>query len=244
MMKIKWWHFAVFLLALVGFGVALAPASLVAPRQGDFSYERAEGTIWAGRLRGVQVGLYAIDTASWRLSFLDVVQGKAIVPIIFENGDIEGRIVLLGNVQGDRRFAAQNVRVRGLRVGDDLLLPGVTNFYDVDVLFEGGACVRAQGRIVSDVFRQAGSVMGWSGPDVEGRPRCEGDDAEVLLTGVNELGERVNVRIVLVGDGAATWRASVVTQRAESVAALSAAGFERGAADGALGYGEDTRWLP
>jgi hypothetical protein len=243
-MKIRWWHIAVFLLALIAFGIALAPASLLAPRQGDLSYQRAEGTIWAGRLHGVQIGPYAVDQANWTLSFFDVVQGKAIVPVVFEGGDIEGRVVLLGNVQGDRRFAAQNLRVQGMRVGDGLLLPGLTSFYDVDVLFEGGACVRAQGRIVSDVFRQAGSTIGWAGPDVEGRPRCEGDDAEVLLTGVNELGERVNLRIMLAGDGAAAWRVSILTQRQETIAALNAAGFERGAADGALGYGEDTRWLP
>nr|WP_281721929.1 type II secretion system protein N [Nitrosomonas nitrosa] len=242
-MKLRWWHFAVFLLALVGFGIALAPASLIAPRQGEFSYERAEGTVWNGSLSGLQAGPYAVNRANWTLSFLDVVQGKAIVPVTFEGGAIEGRLMLLGNWHGDRRVAAQNLRVNGLRAGS-LVLPGQTSFYDVDVLFEDGACVRAQGRIVSDVFRQAGSVLGWSGPDLEGRPRCEGDDAIVLLTGANELGERVNLRMVLAGDGAAAWRISVVTERQETISALNAAGFERGASDGALGYGEDTRWLP
>ncbi len=243
-MKIRWWHIIVFVLALIAFGIALAPASLLASRQGDLNYQRAEGTIWAGRLHGVQIGDYAVDQVSWTLSFFDVVRGKAVVPVVFEGGDIEGRIVLLGNWHGDRRFAAQNVRLRGLRVGEGLVLSGVTNFHDVDVLFAGGVCTRGQGRIVSDVFRQAGASIGWSGPDVEGRPRCEGDDAVVVLTGANEAGERVNMRILLAGDGAAAWRVSVVTQRPETLAALREAGFERGAADGALGYGEDTRWLP
>lgn len=243
-MKVKHWHIAVFILALIGFGIASAPASLLLPQREGIAYARANGTVWSARLEGLQVGPYSADRASWRLSALDVVQGKAIVPIDFEEGTIEGRLVLLGNWQGDRRFAAHNLRLDGLRIGDRLTLPGQTVLNGVDVLFEGGTCVRAQGRISSDVFARAGQAVGWTGPLVEGRPRCEGDNAVINLDGANPVGERVNVRIILMGDGAAAWRVSVQTDRRDTVAALTAVGFSPGVVDPALGYGEETRWLP
>jgi hypothetical protein len=244
-MKIKLWHIAVFTLALIVFAVARAPASLVAQqRPGQLTYARAEGTIWSGQLHDVVIGGYRAERASWRLALLDVVQGRAIVPIDFENGEIEGRVVLLGNIGGDRRIAAQPLRLQGLRLNEGVVLPGETTFYNVDILFEDGRCVRAQGRIVSDAFVQGGQALGWNGPNVEGRPRCEGDLAEILLTGANEAGERANVRVLLEGDGAASWRVSVLSERRETNAALAAAGFAPGVADPVLGYGGDTRWLP
>lgn len=243
-MKIRIWHIVVFAVALVIFAIAGAPAGFFFPqRPGEVTYARAEGTVWNARLEGVHVGPYAAERARWTLSPLDVIRGKAIVPVDFEDGTIEGRVTLLGNVQGDRRIAMPHLRLQGLTLGE-LSLPGETRMNGVDILFEDGVCTRAQGRAASDVLMRAGQAIGWLGPSVAGTATCDGDDARILLTGANSVGERVNVRIVLRGGGAASWRISVQTGRAETIAALNAAGFTRGVADGALGYGEDTRWLP
>ena len=77
-----------------------------------------------------------------------------------------------------------------------------------------------------------------------GAASCAGEDARIALSGANEAGERVNANILLKGDGAASWRVSVLSRSDQTLAALAAAGFAPNAADGAMGYGEDTRWFP
>lgn len=243
-MRIRVWHVIVFALALIVSGLALAPPAFFVPqRPGQLTYERAEGTIWNARLSGVHVGPYAAARANWRLSPLDVVRGRAIVPVEFADGSIEGNAMVLGNVQGDRRIAASQLTLSGLVLGA-LNLPGETRLHGVDILFEDGACVRAQGRVESDVLTRASQSLGWPGPALAGPATCDGEDARIMLSGANDLGERVNLRVLMQGDGAAAWRISVQTDRAETIAALSAAGFTRGVADGALGFGGEMRWLP
>jgi hypothetical protein len=244
-MRVRFWHIVVFALALVVFAIASIPAALVLPqRPGSLTYARADGTIWRGSLEDVQLGGYQARRASWSISPLDVIQGKAIAPIDLEEGSMEGRVILLGNWHGDRRIAIPQLRLDGAAVTGALRLPGETRFHGVDVLFEDGSCTRAQGRIESDVLLRAGQVLNWSGPSVSGTARCEGEYARIHMMGANELGERVNVRIMLRADGSASWRVSVQTERPDTVDALAGAGFSRSAADGSLGHGEDTRWLP
>jgi hypothetical protein len=243
-MKIRLWHILVFVVALAVFAVARAPAAFFLPqRPGQLTYAGATGTIWRGELQTVQLGHYHAQTASWRLSPLDLVQGKAIVPVSFGDGDIEGRMTLLANWDGDRRIAIQHMQLTGLTLRN-MALAGETRINGLDILFEDGACVRAQGRVESDVLARAGQTLGWPGPSIVGAASCDGENARILLSGANDRGERVNARIVLQPNGAAVWRVSVQTEQPETIAALGAAGFTRGVADGLLGYGEETRWLP
>jgi len=243
-MKIRIWHIVVFVLALAVFAVARAPAAFFVPqRPGQLTYASAQGTVWDAELRGVEIGQYSVGAATWTLSPLDLVQGKAIIPVTLSDGDLEGGLMLLGNWHGHRRIGIENLTVNGLNLRG-VYLPGQTQFFGLDVLFEDDACVRASGRVTTDVFERAGQAIGWAGPSLAGTASCDGDNARILLSGANPQGERVNARVLLRPDGAASWRVTVQTERSETVAALNAAGFSRGAADGLLGYGEDTRWLP
>lgn len=243
-MKIRLWHMAVFVVALLVFAIARAPAAFFVPQKpGQLSYGRAEGTIWQGALHTVALGPYRVGAASWRLSPLDLIQGKAIVPINLRDGAMEGNLILLGNWHGDRRIGVSQLAMSGLQVGQHML-PGQTRFYGLDILFEGGVCARAQGRVESDVLARAGEALGWSGPTMTGTASCDGEDARIALSGANEAGERVNANVLLTGDGAASWRVSVLSRNDQTLAALSAAGFTPNAADGAMGYGEETRWFP
>lgn len=243
-MKIRIWHIAVFVVALLVFAIARAPATFFVPqRPGQLSYASAEGAIWQGALNTLALGPYRVTQARWCLSPFDLVQGKAIVPVTLSGGAINGDLILLGNWHGDRRIGVSQLTVSGLPFAQGML-PGETRFHNLDILFERGACVRAHGHIESDVLVRAGEALGWAGPPMAGNASCDGKIARIALTGVNDAGERVNANIVLMGDGAASWRVSVLTRREQSLAALAAAGFTPSAADGALGYGEETRWLP
>lgn len=241
-MKVRLWHIAVFLIALVVFAGASAPASFFAPRPSEtFAYERAGGTVWRARFENVRLGPYDARAMSWRLSPLDLVQGKARLPLTFEDGAIEGEAMLLANWHGDRRIVASSLRLEGAALGS-LHLPGETTIEGLDIFFDGGRCAQAAGSVQSDVLTRAGAALGWPGPPLAGAAVCEGEDGRILLSGVNGLGDQVTVSVDLRGDGAVLWRARVQTTTPEAAAALAAAGFAPDG-DGLVKNGEG-RWLP
>jgi len=242
-MKIKIWHIAVFILALVIFAMIMAPAAFFVRQQPDsFRFARVSGSIWDGRLDAVEVGPYRAETARWRISALDVIQGKVRAPIDFDSGTIEGRVMLLANVQNDRRIFIPTLRLDGVDLGTQGAWAGEVRISNLDILFINGVCTAAQGAIYSDVFVRAGETLGWAGPPLNGSAVCEGEDAVVSAIGRNALGEEVNTRVVLRGDGAGSWRVVVRNPQPATAVALAGAGLQ--AEDGEFGYGEDLRWFP
>lgn len=243
-MKIRLWHIGVFIATLLIFVVAWAPAAFFVPQRDDgLRYRRAEGTIWNATLVDASIGPYAAREATWRLALTDVVMGRAIVPMQLSDGDIEGSLTLFANIHGDRRLAIHTLRLSGAQLGE-LRLSGETRINALDVIFEGGVCTRAQGRIDSDVLTVGGAELGWAGPPLAGDVTCDGEDARILLTGANDAGERVNLLITMRRDGTASWRLSVRSQQPATLEFLAAEGFSRSVTDGTLGYGGDARWLP
>jgi hypothetical protein len=243
-MKIRLWHIGVFVVALLVSVVAWAPAAFFIPQRPDeLTYRRAEGTIWDARLVDLHVGGYTAREATWRLNFADVIRGRAIVPVTLSGGEMDGSLTLLGNVGGDRRLAIQSLRLAGAQLGG-LRLAGETRIEGFDVLFQDGVCARALGRIDSDVLAVGGAELGWAGPPLTGDVACDGEDARVVLSGANDQGERVDLRILLGRDGAASWRLSVLSEQPETVQLLAAQGFTADFADGSLGYGGEARWFP
>lgn len=242
-MNIRPWHIVVFVLALLVFAIARAPAAFFAPqRPGVFTYERALGTVWRARLEKVRLGPYETSSLSWRLSLLDLLQGKARAPLDFERGSIEGRVMLLANMHNDRRLYAPNLTLIGFPLTENLRAPGETTLSDIDIFFDNGVCLFAHGQAQSDVLARAGEAIGWPGPPLTGDAACEGEDARILLIGTSAAGERVSARLTLRGDGGAEWRLIVQSVTPETELALTAAGFQRGA-DG-FEISKDGRWLP
>lgn len=241
-MNIKLWHVVVFVLALVAFAIARAPASIV-PQRGDaFGYVRATGTVWDGALEGVRIGNYAVDTLTWRISALDLVQGKIVAPLRF-SGEIEGEATLLGNWHGDRRIVVARARVKGLPLGG-VVLGGETHIAGLDIFFANGVCTRASGQLRSDVMARAGQALRFAGPDLVGVAVCEGEDALIQLDGQSADSGRVSAALRLRGNGAGEWRVSIEGASDEAITALGAAGFERDTALDALVRREDLTWLP
>ncbi|HRO02501.1 MAG TPA: type II secretion system protein N [Terricaulis sp.] len=235
------WHFLVFAVALAAFALAFAPAAVfVAPREG-FSYTRASGAIWNARIEGARLGGYSVDELAWRISPLDLVQGRVIAPLRLR-GQIEGDAVLLANLR-DRRLQVPNLRVSGFHA-QGLLLDGETQVRGLDIFFENGVCAHAEGAIASDVLARAGRMLGFQAPELSGEARCDAGDALVALAGVAATGEQVSFDLRLQGNGAGEWRMLVHGANPEASLALAAAGFQAQAQSGVLTKGERLRWWP
>lgn len=239
----KIWHVLVFVVALIAFAVMMTPAAFFVRQQPDgFTFARINGSIWNGRLEEVQLGPYHAETARWRISFFDITQGKVRAPIDFESGTMEGRVMLLANVNNDRRLFIPTLRLDGVDLGPRGAWPGEVRISNLDIFFDDGVCSAAQGAIYSDVFVRAGETLGWAGPPLNGAAACEGEDAVISATGRNALGEQVTARMLLRGDGSGAWRVSVQNAQPDTATALTGAGLQAG--EGDIGHGEDMRWLP
>ncbi|MBY0562963.1 MAG: type II secretion system protein N [Hyphomonadaceae bacterium] len=243
-MSIKLWHVLVFVFALVVFALAGAPARVLAPQHpGAFTYERADGTVWRGRLEAVRVGALSAGSLSWRIALFDVLQGKIDAPIGISGGDVAGEGRLLANLQGDRRLMIAQLRIDGMPLGA-AMLPGQTQIEGVDVFFDAGQCVQAEGRATSDVLQRAGQTLRFDGPALAGAMRCDGADALLELTGTNVAGDSALVTVRLRGDGSGEWRVGVRSASIETQAALVAAGLTADPVSGETSISEGMTWLP
>lgn len=242
-MKIRIWHIIVFVVLLAAFAVAGAPAAIVASfTNGQFKYQRAHGTIWNARYEGVELGQYDVDTLTWRISPLDLIQGKVIVPMHLA-GDIEGDAILAANREGDRRLQAPNLRISGLQL-DGLALPGETQVQGLDIFFDHGVCQTAQGQITSDVLVRSSQALRISGPQLAGQAVCNDNDALITLSGQNPGGPSMVATVRLRGDGRGEWRLGVQGASAEVQTALSVGGFQLDSATGELVRREELTWFP
>ena len=241
-MTIRLWHIIVFVVALAVFALMRAPASLVAGRVPDFSFARAEGTVWNGRFEGVSFGALETDTLTWKLSFWDLIQGGIIADASAQGGAVTGDMRFLANFMGDKRILAPSLTLQGLPLGPSLRLAGETQAQDLDIYFDDGVCTTARGQLRSDALQRNAELLNWSGPMLAGDARCDGDDALVALGGA-EGAETVRVLLRLHGNGEGEWRVAMEGATPASSAALSAAGFAPDS-QGALSQAGDFRWTP
>jgi hypothetical protein len=240
----RWWHFLVFLVVLVVSALAFAPMQVFAPQKpGIMTYEGVNGSIWSARFTQLRLGPFPVGQGQWRLSPIDLVQGRLVGDLGLSGGAVEGKGRILANRRGDRRIAAQSLTLTGLPLGQAGLLPGKTAVTDLDITFQKGQCTIAKGQFNSDVFTQNRSLLGGFGPALSGQARCAGDAAEIPLAG-REGETGVAILITLRANGAAQWRASVEGAKPEVVIALAAAGFRPDQGSGALTVSGDMTWLP
>ncbi|MEZ5995729.1 MAG: type II secretion system protein N [Hyphomonadaceae bacterium] len=237
------WHILVFLVALVVFGAARAPATLVARQvPGVFTYERIGGTAWAGRVEGVHVGPFQSDALNWRLSALDLLGGRAAVSAGISGGDLDGEGRAAAALGGRRSLRIPRLRIAGGRIGA-AALSGATEVSGLDIAFASGACAHAEGQINSDVLAQSGRALNFNGPTLTGAAACDGDDALVRMTGENSDAALVDMTLRLQPDGGGTWRIAVAGAGADAQSALAAAGFQASPNSGQMVMSGDFRWF-
>ena len=239
---IKLWQVAVFAMALVGFLVVRAPASLIVRPSPSFTYAEAEGTIWQARFSGARIAGLNAGVMSADVSAMGLVQGKLDMPFSVSGADLEGRGRILANLEGDRRIVIAHAVLNSAPMGT-IVLSGKTEFRDLDIFFRNGRCSMAQGAASSDVLQRNAAVFGGAAPILTGQAACVGDHAEITMSG-SEAGRSYLVTLVLRGDGAGEARAVVGPTPAEVLATLGSMGFSPDPATGGALLRRDFRWLP
>jgi hypothetical protein len=242
-MMLRIWHIPFFVAALAVFAVMSAPATLIAQREGVFTYERATGTIWKGRFEDAHVGKLDAGDIEWRMSFGDLVQGKMNAHADLSGADVQGSLNILANWRGDRRLIAPVVRIHGAPIGRNLSLAGLTTIRNLDVYYSRGRCVTAQGTLESDIPSSNAAVLHWRGPNLAGTASCVGDAAHLTLEGAGE-GDRLRTTLELHANGAGVWRAEVRSTKPELTAVLRTAGFGSDQALDSASIQGTFQWFP
>lgn len=239
----RWWYAPVFLAALVIFVVTIAPMRALAPQaMGAFTFADVHGTIWRARFDGMALGPYIAETADWRLSLVDLIQGRVVADVAMHGKDLRGNIRLLANARGDRRIIARSIEARGLALGRYVTQTGMTRADDLDILFQSGRCVWARGTIRSDALALSRAQFGGFGPMLQGRAQCNGAVADVSLQG-SDMGASIALIMTLKSDGAASWTSTVDGEAGPMQAAIRSVGFTGEPGRPLTSRGE-TQWLP
>jgi hypothetical protein len=239
----RWWHIPLFMMALALFAIAMAPMRAFAPSNpGAFSFASVEGSIWRAQFRDARFGPFAAGAASWRLSPIDLVQGRLIGDLEMKGGELQGALRILANARGDRRVVTQAMSMAGVPLGATMLKGGVTRALDVDILFQKGRCARAQGKFETDVFTRQRALLGGFGPVLYGEARCNGASAEIPLHG-REGDAGLTILLTLAPDGGARWRATLDGASPQTQAAFGLFGFRAAETGAPLTLEGETTWL-
>jgi len=234
---------ALFAAALLVLLAVFAPLRFALDRLGlerqGLAAADVRGTVWSGRLVG----------ASWRgLQLGDAAVGLQPLPLLLgrtrltletgAGGPSPGRAVLVraGGTAGVED-ATLDLPVRLLNT--PVPLRGELRVQDASVLFRDGACLRAEGRVATDLLQRSAEFLQWQGPELSGRLACRGGALVLPLTGARD-GTQVSTDLRLEGDGDYRLDTRVLTSDLGLGAALALAGFER-RADG-LARVDQGRW--
>ena len=216
-MSRRWslWFGALLLLSLL----ALVPLRVALGGLVDqgFTARQVAGTVWYGRIGELSLRARRLGTFEVRLDPGPLLIGA--VNLGFHrmddpNGNLDGTFVA-GSTRGIRSTSGR-LAIAGL-VGklpvDTLQLDGVT------MLFRGGQCAEASGRVIMLV---AAPLPGLGGVQYQGAPRCEGERVRFVLAGPSGAGE---VEFYLRSNGELRAWLRVPRGDPATAAALSAAGF-------------------
>ena len=219
-MSRRWtlWFATLLLLSLF----ALVPLRIAVRGLVDrgFTARQVAGTIWYGRIGELSLGRRRLGTFEVRLDPGPLLLGT--VQLGFDrmddpNGALDGTLVA-GSASGIRSTTGR-LAIAGLA---GQLPLDTLQFDDVTVLFRGGQCVAASGRVSMLV---AAPLPGLSGAQFQGAPACDGERVRFVLAGPAAAEVEMSVR----ANGEVRARLRLPPTDPVAAAALSAAGFRESA---------------
>lgn len=241
---IRIWHVAVFIVMLAGAAVAFAPAQAFLQSSDEgLSFAHANGTIWNATLTHARIGQYEAGDIGIKVSAGDLLFGRVVADVDMSGRDIAGSARLQLGMDGERRLAADELRLQGLPINETLRLPGETRLRNFDMVLGADACISAQGVLESDTLVRSGEVLGANGPLMSGAAACHGPVGRLVLSGERD-GETAQLIVDLASSGAAQWTISYSTENSDVGARLAALGLQPGSNYGSFEKRGAARWLP
>ena len=210
-----------FVVAFVIALVAGAPLSLaLGAAKGRLAAEKAEGSLWSGRLTGARLAGLPLGAVKTRTQILPLLTGAVRLETEARGGAFTGKGRLLA--AGSRTGADQ---VTGLLALDRLGFAGPVNgalkLEKVAAVFQRGQCRQATGK--------ATAQLGGTGPlpqpvTLTGAPVCSAGRWVLPMAG-EAPGLRIEAQISLAADGG--WRSELILIPSDPALgqALAAAGF-------------------
>lgn len=171
----------VFLLVFCGFLVAGLPASLVARQLGlrasGIDYMRVSGTLWSGKVAGLNIAGEPLGDARFDLKPSALVSGALAYDVALDGGVLRAR----GGVElpFDRRLVIRDlvadVDLDQLGRLDARLRQSPARLSLTIATLEmtaDGACAKGDGQVRTDLLETAGPRWNWEGPQLGGTLDC------------------------------------------------------------------------
>lgn len=237
------WHAGVFLVAVVVFAVALAPAQpFLRQIEGQLTYARIEGRIWDATLFGARIGGLDGGDVGVKLSALALLTGRLEADVQLHGSELDGRVTVSAALDGVL-IDAPSLTLSGAPLPGLGRLPGRTSVSGLEIRFAAGKCASAIGRLESNALEQAfaDSLRG-PGPSLFGAATCVGTAARLPLTGEQD-GDALQAWMDIAGDGAGRWRLEVQTRDPQRAAVVLATGLAPSGVAGTFTGEGVFRWL-
>ena len=199
--------------ALVGTVPMRFALSWLGAGQSGVSAAEVSGSVWNGHLTAAQYRGIPLGDIEASLNPFALIAGTRRVAV---HGP-QGKATL---VQGTLRgLEAADAAIEIGHLHPTLPLTGRLRLEQATLLFSAGRCVRAEGRIATDILQRA-----FSGPDVAGTLTCAGEAALARLDGRLE-DVQVSVAIRLDAGGRYQAETRIVSANPMVRGALALAGF-------------------
>ena len=211
---------ALAVFSIIAFGVALVATLPMRVALAWFGADGAgisaaeiSGSIWNGQLKATQYRGISLGNIEASLDPIALVTGSRR---IVTNGALGRMTLVQGNTRG---FEMADAVIEVEHLKPSFHLAGRLHLERATLLFSANRCVRADGRIATDVLQRA-----FSGPEVAGNLSCAGDAAVAHLEGRTQ---DVQISIALRLDAGARYQVEtrVVSASPTVRGALALAGF-------------------
>ena len=223
--------FAAGLAARFPLSAALAVSGV---RDAGLEWRKAEGTIWSGKIRGVDIQGYHLGDVHAALSPLSLLTVSPRIAATLSGPEADARASLAFGLRQTRIAAgAAHLRLSEIMAIDPRLRMrgGALTADDVEVILRDGRCISASGALASNALT-FGLGGDWRGPLLAGTLSCEDGVIVMRLAGADEAQQIAAT--ARLGGGAYTIDANVDSQDPALVRIAPLIGFTE--------YGEGWRY--
>lgn len=212
--------------------IARAPASIItlalSGAKTNLAYQKIEGTLWGGVVRGAAAqGIY-IGDIEYRINPLRLLTGAIGAKLRFHGGALDGNVNLVAGLGGltvtDSELTAQLSVIKRYRLLGAPFSGGAVATVDRLKVTKKG-CRKGEGRLWTDALVGPAQQFDRTGVALSGPVRCEGDDLVIALAGANDEG-KLDILIRIMPDLRYDMRVSVEGAPPEMRNALMMFGFE------------------